>query len=144
MRDPISRSEHRTPEPQQSNRPATAVVELKFVPFDCPKWKDDINKLVTILGERYYASTIVPATGTDDDDVRIRICNEPGHETLGVLAAIGKEDAEAVDEGTLSKKFPGDKNLLPRFLHAWGKIPRKAESGVPNVVVFGTKFLATV
>lgn len=126
----------------RDSRSALAVVELKFVPFHYPKWEYDIKKLVKILGEPYYASTIVPATGTDDHDVRIRVRNEPGHETLGVFAAIGKEDAEAVDMATLRKKFPGGKNLLPRFSHAWGKIPLKPDSDVPNVEGFGIERLA--
>src|SRR5208283_741649 len=48
MRDPISRSEHRTPEPQQSNRPATLWAyrradEVCRDMFDAPEAHDGIG-----------------------------------------------------------------------------------------------------
>jgi hypothetical protein len=121
---------------------ALAVIELKYVPFAYPEWKGDLEKLVTILREPYHAWTIDPATGKDDG-VRIAVCDEIGHETLGVLAAVGKEDAEAVDTAVLSQALSDNKSLLPRFLHAWGRIPRNTGKWEFGVERLGVEPLAT-
>jgi hypothetical protein len=121
---------------------ALAVIELKYVPFAYPEWKSDLEKLVKILREPYHAWTIDPATGKDDG-VRIAVCDEIGHETLGLLAAVGKEDAEAVDAAVLSQALSDNKNLLPRFLHAWGRIPRDTGKWEFGVERLGVEPLAT-
>jgi hypothetical protein len=108
------------------------VFELKFVPFARPRWEDDIDKLARILSgpTSYSARTIDPNNGKDSDVSKaghgqISICEG----TLGIFAAVGKDDSAAVETASLRRGLVGNESLMPRFLHAWGKVPSQRNGG---------------
>jgi hypothetical protein len=118
---------------------ALAVIELKYIFKKYPEWMRDIEKLAKVFDGEYHARTIVPATGREVGGVKIAVCNEIDHETLAVFAVVGKDDAEAMDTRVLNQALPDNKNLAPRFLHAWGRISRNAEKWEFGVTGFGVE-----
>jgi hypothetical protein len=125
---------------QLGSAEALAVLELKFVPFAYPRWEGDIDKLAKILTgpTSYSARTIDPKTGKDSDvskDGRgqIAICER----TLGIFAAVGRDDSAAVETASLCKGFSGKESLLPRFLHAWGMVPSQRNGEKACDIDFG-------
>jgi hypothetical protein len=102
-----------------------AVIEIKYVPHDYPKWEKDLPNLTTVL-----SATDLPAYDTHPVDGRNGLPMRCNSETLGIFAVIGKHDADAVNSETLGRRLAEAGSLFseaqratfPRILHAWGAV----------------------
>ena len=87
-----------------------AVLELKFVPHDYPRYEDDVEKLAQYSKHRNdFEISLDPTTGKFSDQL-YRFCES----CLFVFAVIGQHDAVAVRRHDV-EKYAREKGLVEGF-----------------------------